>query len=65
MLGAILAGSFPFKKYNFNTALIGAASVILIGAGILLFGIQFKENTTDHHKKRMYLKSRGEIYAKE
>ncbi|QGQ45903.1 YbfB/YjiJ family MFS transporter [Metabacillus sediminilitoris] len=42
LIGPILAGVLTSFTHNFNTALIGAASVILIGAGILLFGIQFE-----------------------
>lgn len=41
LIGPILAGVLSSITHNFNAALIGAAIVILIGAGLLLFGIQF------------------------
>jgi MFS family permease len=43
LIGPTLAGVLSSFTHNFNAALIGAASVILIGAGLLLNGIQFEK----------------------
>jgi MFS family permease len=42
LIGPILAGVLSSFTHNFSTALIGASSVVLIGAGLLLNGIQFE-----------------------
>lgn len=42
LVGPTLAGVLSFFTHNFNAAMIGAASCILIGAVLLLSGIQFE-----------------------
>jgi MFS family permease len=42
MIGPTIAGVLSSFSQDFNTALIGAASVVLAGAGLLLNGIQFE-----------------------
>ncbi|RAS71551.1 YbfB/YjiJ family MFS transporter [Priestia endophytica] len=41
MIGPMIAGSLASASHNYNSALIGAAIVVLIGAIFLLTGIQF------------------------
>ncbi|MGG3573549.1 YbfB/YjiJ family MFS transporter [Bacillus gobiensis] len=41
MIGPMIAGSLASASHNYNSALIGAAIVVLIGALFLLTGIQF------------------------
>jgi predicted MFS family arabinose efflux permease len=41
MIGPLLAGHFASASHNYNSALIGAAIVVLIGALFLLSGIRF------------------------
>ncbi|PFO02319.1 MFS transporter [Bacillus sp. AFS076308] len=45
LIGPTLAGILSSSTHNFNTALIGASSVVLIGAGLLLNGIQFERRS--------------------
>ncbi|WP_269431589.1 YbfB/YjiJ family MFS transporter [Bacillus sp. SA1-12] len=45
LIGPLLAGVLSSITHNFNTVLIGASSVILIGAVMLLNGIQFERKT--------------------
>jgi predicted MFS family arabinose efflux permease len=45
LIGPILPGVLSSFTHNFNTALIGASTVVLIGAGMLLNGIQFERKT--------------------
>ncbi|MGJ7913724.1 YbfB/YjiJ family MFS transporter [Neobacillus sp. LXY-1] len=45
LIGPILAGVLSSFTHNFNTALIGASCVVLIGAGMLLNGIKFERKT--------------------
>ncbi|MFT4413782.1 YbfB/YjiJ family MFS transporter [Fredinandcohnia humi] len=45
LIGPILAGVLSSFTHNFNTALIGASSVVLIGAVMLLNGIQFERKS--------------------
>ncbi|MCM2534702.1 YbfB/YjiJ family MFS transporter [Neobacillus pocheonensis] len=45
LIGPILAGVLSLFTHNFNTALIGASSIVLIGAGMLLNGIQFERKS--------------------
>ncbi|MBM7651975.1 YbfB/YjiJ family MFS transporter [Neobacillus cucumis] len=45
LIGPILAGVLSSFTHNFTTALIGASSVVLIGAGMLLNGIQFEKKS--------------------
>ncbi|MDQ0197916.1 YbfB/YjiJ family MFS transporter [Neobacillus ginsengisoli] len=45
LIGPILAGALSSFTHNFNTALIGASCVVLIGAGMLLNGIQFERKS--------------------
>ncbi|CRK84691.1 YbfB/YjiJ family MFS transporter [Neobacillus massiliamazoniensis] len=45
LIGPILAGFLSTFTHNFNTALIGASCVVLIGAGMLLNGIQFERKS--------------------
>jgi predicted MFS family arabinose efflux permease len=42
LIGPTLAGILSSSTHNFNAALIGASIVVLIGAGLLLNGIQFE-----------------------
>lgn len=41
MIGPLLAGHLASASHNYNSALIGAAIVVLIGALFLLSGIRF------------------------
>ncbi|MBT2733470.1 YbfB/YjiJ family MFS transporter [Bacillus sp. ISL-7] len=45
LIGPILAGVLSSFTNNFNTALIGASCVVLIGAAMLLNGIQFERKS--------------------
>jgi predicted MFS family arabinose efflux permease len=45
LIGPILSGVLSSFTHNFNTALIGASTVVLIGAGMLLNGIQFERKS--------------------
>ncbi|HWO97442.1 MAG TPA: YbfB/YjiJ family MFS transporter [Bacillus sp. (in: firmicutes)] len=45
LIGPTLAGVLSSFTHNFNVALIGAASVILIGASLLVNGIQFERKS--------------------
>jgi MFS family permease len=45
LIGPILAEVLSSFTHNFNTALIGASSVVLIGAGMLINGIQFERKS--------------------
>ena len=45
LIGPTLAGVLSSFTHNFNAALIGAGSVILIGAGLLLNGIQIERKS--------------------
>lgn len=51
LIGPILSGVMSSFTHNFNTALIGASSVVLIGAALLVNGIQFE--------KKSYAKDEG------
>jgi predicted MFS family arabinose efflux permease len=44
LIGPILSGVMSSFTHNFNTALIGASSVVLIGAALLVNGIQFEKS---------------------
>jgi MFS family permease len=44
LIGPTLAGILSSYTHDFKAALIGAACVVLIGAGLLLNGIQFERN---------------------
>ncbi|WP_308212019.1 YbfB/YjiJ family MFS transporter [Neobacillus cucumis] len=46
LIGPTLAGILSSSTHNFNAALIGASIVVLIGAGLLLNGIQFERKST-------------------
>ncbi|NEY98187.1 YbfB/YjiJ family MFS transporter [Bacillus shackletonii] len=54
LIGPILAGVLSSFTHNFNTALIGASSVVLIGAGMLLNGIQFERKSQGILSKKNY-----------
>ncbi|WHZ01200.1 YbfB/YjiJ family MFS transporter [Neobacillus sp. YX16] len=45
LIGPILSGVLSSFTHNFNTALIGASSVVLIGAALLVNGIQFERKS--------------------
>jgi predicted MFS family arabinose efflux permease len=45
LIGPTLAGILSSSTHNFNAALIGASIVVLIGAGLLLNGIQFERKS--------------------
>jgi predicted MFS family arabinose efflux permease len=47
LIGPTLAGTLSSFTHNFNAALIGASSVVLIGAGLLLNGIQFERKSKE------------------
>lgn len=44
MIGPTIAGILSSFTHNFNSALIGAGSVVFVGACLLLKGIQFEKN---------------------
>ncbi|MFJ8258358.1 YbfB/YjiJ family MFS transporter [Peribacillus asahii] len=54
LIGPTLAGVLSSFTHNFNAALVGAASVILIGAGLLLNGIQFERKSKKINKSRNF-----------
>jgi predicted MFS family arabinose efflux permease len=45
LIGPILSGVISSFTHNFNTALIGASSAVLIGAALLVNGIQFERKS--------------------
>ncbi|HWL26032.1 MAG TPA: YbfB/YjiJ family MFS transporter [Ureibacillus sp.] len=54
LIGPTLAGVLSSFTHNFNAALVGAASVILIGAGLLLNGIQFERKSKKINRSRNF-----------
>ncbi|PKR85359.1 YbfB/YjiJ family MFS transporter [Heyndrickxia camelliae] len=54
LIGPVLAGVISSFTHNFNNALIGASSVVLIGAGMLLNGIPFEKKARETVSKKNY-----------
>src|SRR5690606_7490242 len=50
MIGPTIAGVLSSFTHNFNIALTGAASVVLIGSGLLLSGIRYEKNIIKNYK---------------
>jgi hypothetical protein len=48
LIGPTPAGILSSSTHNFNAALIGASSIALIGAGLLLNGIKFEKNVEEN-----------------
>lgn len=48
LIGPSLAGILSSSTHNFNAALIGASSVVFIGAGLLLNGMKFERNLEEN-----------------
>lgn len=51
MIGPTIAGVLSSFTHNFNAALLGAASVVFIGAGMLLSGIRFESMPNTENEK--------------